>query len=229
MFNSKYSRVLTVVLIIIIIAILGLLGFWIYDNVRGDKIKKDGEAAIEEFNRNHGINENEENEENKENNEEAEIPDIVQTTPSTNNSTSTGSSKKNTYGGFVMLGYIEIPKNNIKVPILEKATKKSLEIAVATLYPIDAQLNAPENVVIAGHNYRNSLFFSKNKNLKEGDKIYITDESGKRVTYEVYKNFEASPEDTSFYTRDTGGVAEITLTTCTEDSSKRTIIFARAQ
>ncbi len=37
------------------------------------------------------------------------------------------------------------------------------------------ELNKPGNTVIAGHNYRNSRFFSNNKKLNIGDKIYVTD------------------------------------------------------
>ena len=81
--------------------------------------------------------------------------------------------------------------------------------------------------VIVGHNYRNGLFFSNNKKLSEGDKIYITDNSGKKLTYTIYSKFETTSEDTSFYQRDTNGKAEVTLSTCTDDSSARIIILAR--
>ncbi len=232
MFSNKYGKVLTVFLIVAILAIVGLVGFWLFDKINGDKIKKDGEAAIEEFNRNTEATVTPTPDTDDSNGDDGEqVPDIIETipTPSNNNSNNTSSDGKTKYGGFVMLGYIEIPRTNVKVPILEKVTKKSLEIAVAVLYPLDAKLNEPGNIVIAGHNYRNQLFFSNNKKLQEGDKIYITDANKRTMTYIVYKNFEASPEDTSFYERDTGGVPEITLTTCTQDSSKRTIILARAQ
>ena len=62
-----------------------------------------------------------------------------------------------------------------------------------------------------------------------GDKIYITDNSGKKLTYSIYNKFETTPEDTSFYQRDTGGVPEVTLSTCTDDSKARLIIFAKAE
>ena len=42
-----------------------------------------------------------------------------------------------------------------------------------------------------------------------------------------YNIFEASESDTSFYNRDTDGKREITLSTCTDDSSARLIIEAR--
>lgn len=239
MFDSKYGKVLTILLIVLIVAIVGLLCFFGYEKLKKDKNDKEAIAAIEEFNKDHNISTDatatpdvEETPTDDEDN--GEIEEIVPTTPSnsensgstTNTSNSDG---KTYYKGFVMVGYIEIPKTNVKLPILEKVTKKSLETSVAIVYPAEAELNQPGNIVIAGHNYRNQMFFSNNKKLQAGDKIYITDESGKKLTYIVYDNFEASPEDTSFYARNTDGVPEITLTTCTQDSSKRTIILAKAQ
>ena len=122
---------------------------------------------------------------------------------------------------------MEIPATNFKYPVLEKVTKKSIETAVAFLY--GSGLNQPGNTVIIGHNYRNGLFFSNNKKLNIGDKIYITDNDGKKLTYTIYNKFETTPEDTSFYQRDTGGKAEVTLSTCTDDSKARLIICAKTE
>ena len=72
------------------------------------------------------------------------------------------------------------------------------------------------------------MFFSNLKKLSNGAKIYVTDYTGKSVTYEVYNIFETSQGDTSFYTRDTNGLAELTLSTCTDASNEqRTIVFAK--
>ena len=73
-----------------------------------------------------------------------------------------------------------------------------------------------------------SRFIELLKKLNNGDKIYVTDYTGKKVTYTIYNKFETTPEDTSFYQRDTNGNPEITLSTCTDDSSARLIIFAKA-
>ena len=127
-----------------------------------------------------------------------------------------------------MIGYITIPKTNVKLPILEETTPKALETSVAVIYPSNPQLNEPGNTVIIGHNYRNGLFFSNLKKLSVGDKVYITDYRGTSITYTIYNKFEASESDTSFYDRDTAGKAEITLSTCTDASNdQRTIIFAK--
>ena len=132
-----------------------------------------------------------------------------------------------TYKGFNVVGTIEIPAIDIEYPILQKVSKSSLETSVAMLY--GAGINQVGNTVIIGHNYRNGLFFSNNKRLNNGDKIYVTDNSKNRLTYTIYNKFETTPEDASFYSRDTAGKPEITLSTCNDDSSKRLIIFASAE
>ena len=142
-----------------------------------------------------------------------------------NNNSSSSTTQKYTYKGFTVLGQIEIPKTNVKYPILEKVTKKSLETSVAIMYGPGP--NEIGNTTIAGHNYRNGLFFSNNKKLSNGDKIYITDNSGQRIEYVIYSMFEESPDYTDFMTRDVGNSREISLQTCTDDSKARLIILAK--
>ena len=72
------------------------------------------------------------------------------------------------------------------------------------------------------------MFFSNNKKLNIGDKIYITDSSGRRVAYTIYNKYEADENESDYITRDTQGVTEISLTTCTDDSKARIIILAKA-
>ena len=117
----------------------------------------------------------------------------------------------------------------MKCPILEQYeySPKALETSVVVLYGVG--LNQAGNTTIAGHNYRNGLFFSNNKKLNVGDKIYITDLSGRRLAYTVYDKFEAAENDSDYMSRDTQGATEISLTTCTDDSKARLIILARAE
>ena len=124
-----------------------------------------------------------------------------------------------------MVGYIEIPKTDIKYPVLKDATKEAMEKSVCVL--LGNGLNKAGVTVISGHNYRNGLFFSNNAKLSTGDKIYITDNSGQTVTYEIYKKYQTTPEDASYATVDTQGKKEIVLTTCTDDSKNRIIVCAR--
>ena len=221
MFESKYSKLLTVILIVVIIAILGLLGFLGYDWYQKYFLENDALAFVENY-----------TEKAEDTSEENTVSD--DNTTATNpidsierNNTISGSSgnKMPTYKGFNVVGTIEIPA--IDYPILEKVNKSSLETSVAFLY--GAGINQVGNSVIVGHNYRNGLFFSNNKKLNIGDTVYITDNSKNRLTYKIYDKFETSPEDADFYSRDTNGVPEVTLSTCNDDSSTRLIIFARAE
>ena len=128
---------------------------------------------------------------------------------------------------YEVLGRIEIPKTKVDYPILENVTKRSLEIAVGKAY--GPGLNLPGNTTIFGHNYRNGLFFSNNKKLSNGDKIYITDAQGNKVTYVIYNIYQTLPSDASYMQRETNGRREISLQTCTDDSSARIIIWAAEQ
>ena len=65
--------------------------------------------------------------------------------------------------------------------------------------------------------------------LVEGDKVYITDTTGQKITYIIYKIYTTSPEDGSYLDRDTAGKREISLTTCTDDSQSRLIVWAKEQ
>ena len=219
MFESKYNKLLTIVLVIVIIAIIGLLVFWGIDVFQKSSITNETAEFVDNY---QGDDQTPDDEtENNENDGSNPLDEIEE-------SNTTGSSKrtKKTYKGYVVNGTMEIPKISFKYPVLEEFNKKSLETSVVILY--GAGLNQPGNTVIIGHNYRNGVFFSNNKKLNNGDKIYVTDYTGKKVSYTIYNKFETTPEDTSFYQRDTNGNSEITLSTCTDDSSARLIIFAKA-
>ncbi len=230
MFNSKYSNILTILLVIAIIAIIILIGYFGYDIYRKYYTNKNIGDAVDEF-QGGLVNKipNKDNSTNDTNNDGNIIP-IEPVNPTLNevgnNSTNNGGTTtvKQKYQGFTVAGTIEISKINLKYFVLEKHSTKALDTAVCLLY---GQLNRIGNSVVIGHNYRNGTFFSNLHKLSNGDKITITDYTGKKVTYTIYSIFEAEPEDTSFYERNTNGAREITLSTCTDDSSKRTIVLAK--
>ena len=86
--------------------------------------------------------------------------------------------------------------------------------------------NEVGNTVYAAHNYRNGTFFSNNKNLDLGDKIYITDGLGYKQEYTITNIYETDANDFAYATRNTNGKMEISLTTCTPDPNIRLIIWA---
>ena len=222
MFESKYSKLLTVILIVVIVAILGLLGFLGYDWYQKYFLENDALAFVENYTDDNGATD-----ENTVSDDNSTATNPIDSIDRTNTVSGSSGNEMPTYKGFNVVGTIEIPAINLSYPILEKVNKSSLETSVAMLY--GAGINQIGNTVIVGHNYRNGLFFSNNKRLNNGDTIYITDNSKNRLTYTIYNKFETTPEDATFYSRDTGGVPEITLSTCNDDSSMRLIIFAKAE
>lgn len=225
MFESKYSKTLTIVLVVIILVIVILLGCLSYDYIKKYNSSKQASDFVENYEGN--ITTSNDNFDNENSIQENVTLDNVNETPISSSTSGTTSGKKK-YKNFTVAGTMKIPAINLEYPIVEEVTTKSLETALVALYPNGDNLNQVGNTVIIGHNYRNGTFFSNLKKLTNEAKIYVTDYRGKTVTYQVYNKFEASSTDTSFYTRDTNGVAELTLSTCTDASNdQRTIIFAK--
>lgn len=222
MFESKYSKLLTVALIVGIVVIVGVLAFFGFQLIRNYYINKDAEEAVERF---EGEITNNTNTVEENTTTNAIVPTLgIENILVDNNSSDTNTKM---YKGFPMVGTIEIPAINLKYPVLEEASKSAIEVAVAVYY--GPGLNEVGNTTIVGHNYRNGTFFSNNKKLVEGDKVYITDNSGTKVTYVIYKTYTTAPEDSEYLDRDTQGKREISLTTCTDDAKSRLIIWAREQ
>lgn len=222
---DTYKKVLNIFFIILLIVLLCIAGYVIYKFISAKIINDDSNEYIAEFT--------------------DEIGDIDGNIISDNATTTTTESDENTskadkvksarslktkktvsqYYNYDVCGYIRIPKTGIQYPIIATLSKQALEKGVCVEYGPGP--NEPGNTVIAGHNYLNRLFFSKNKNLNIGDKVYITDLYGVTVEYTIYNKFETSPQDTSYMFRDTGGIPEITLATCSQNGSARLILYAK--
>ena len=226
MFNSKYNNLLTILLIaaiIGIIAILGYLGFSIYNKYYINAGAKD---VIDAFDAAYGENTNTIVQPQQDMNS-IDTNAIIGGVPEGDNIyTEDGNgSQKVKYNGYTVVGTISIPSIRIEYPILEKVTTKTLKMGIC--YLSGPGINQIGNTVLQGHNYRNGTMFSNLSKLSNGDDIYLKDTSGNKVQYVVYRNFQAKATDGSFFNRDTEGKREITLSTCTEDATVRTIIFAR--
>ena len=126
---------------------------------------------------------------------------------------------------YYTIGVINIPSINVNYPILSTYTDELLKIAPCRFHGPNP--NEVGNLCIAGHNYKNSKFFSKVPNLQLGDKIEITDLSGRMLTYTVYDKFIVNPDELECTSQLTNGNKEITLITCTNDNKQRHIIKAR--
>lgn len=129
---------------------------------------------------------------------------------------------------YYAIGEVNIPSINVNYPILTTRNPGNLDtllkISVCKFH--GANPNQIGNLCIVGHNYRNSMFFSKVPTLQIGDIIQITDLSGATLDYSVYDKYIVNPDNVECTSQLTGGRKEITLITCTNDNKQRHIIKA---
>lgn len=248
--KSKNKSGLTIMLIIVIVIIVGIIGFLSYEVISTEAKEKEAQKITDEFD--DLVPTISESEYLEQQGIEDELAgENVNGTGSGISGESTGSSSGGSsssgrtssggggyYGsnystvdisGLSVYGTIRIPATNIKYSIFDTPSTAALDRGVAVLYTANG-VNRPGNTVIAGHNYRNRSFFSKNKNLKNGDTVIIKDVTGVEITYVIYYSFTTTSIDASFYQRDTSGKREITLSTCTDNGTRtgeRLIIYAK--
>lgn len=125
-----------------------------------------------------------------------------------------------------IIGLIEIPKLNISYPILSNSNENLLKISVCRFSgPLP---NRVGNLCIAGHNYNNTLMFSKLNKLNIGDSIYISDLNNIKLEYVIYNKFRVKQNNLNC-TENTNDV-EITLITCNENNnSERIVVKAKVK
>ena len=148
MIDKKYSKVLNIVLIIsavILVVGLGVWGFTIYQQYNTNK---EAGEAVDDF-----ITDRSKNKTNTVGDVSLNVNDLDISNYAGDNS----KLAKKTYKGFTMDGILEIPKINLRYPILDRATDASMKVAVGINY---GTLNKVGNTVIMGHNSKNGLFFS---------------------------------------------------------------------
>ena len=227
-FDSKYSNLLTIFLIVGIVIIIGAIGVTGFIISRNGNEKQEATKTAENL-QEEVTNKNSDNEVNVDTNTGLiEVEENVLIDSNTINSTnSNNTTSMKLYKGFPMVGTIEIPAINLEYPVLESASKSAIDVSVA-IYD-GPGLNEVGNTTIVGHNYRDGRFFSNNKKLVEGDKVYITDLRGNKVEYVIYRAYTTTPEDSTYLDRDTEGKREISLITCTDDTQSRLIIWTREQ
>ena len=211
---------------ILLIATIVVAAIFIGDNLNIVRLNKEASDFLDQLEKLYISLDDEKNRENPDINATAEITEIEEgEEPKT--SPRGISSEARTYKGFTVAGKIEMPSVNLRYPILDTMTNaNALEVSVCIQYGVP--LNTVGNTIIIGHNYKNGLFFGSNKNMKNGDQIYITNYStGVKKTYSIYSIYQTEESDTSYYNRDTGGKSEITLVTCQSNNKYRLVIKAK--
>lgn len=129
------------------------------------------------------------------------------------------------YKGYGVVGIIEIPKINIKYPILNKTNDDSMQYSITKF--AGGEVNSIGNFVVAGHNYLDGSMFGKVKQLEIGDEIKLTDLYNNTVTYEIFDIYSVDPNDTSILESVQENTREVTLITCTKGHVERLITKAR--
>lgn len=242
---KMYSKFLTALIIILTVFLIILVGYAIYslyDNYTADESAEElmaqfennyeeiGDGQIPGENPPEGAENQDQLSQEGNNNSNPSKPSTNK--PSNSSGNSSSSYNLGTYyKGYKVIGIISIPKLKIQYPIFNVDNTATLRVGTAAIYPsnVEETLNISGNAVIAGHNYRNSRMFSKLHTLKNGDSIYITNINGVKLEYKVYNNYTAGANDFDYATRDTRGYIEISLSTCTNDASTRTIVWARSE
>ena len=130
---------------------------------------------------------------------------------------------------YYAIATINIPKLewDEPYPILDHWSNDLLKISPCKYHGADP--NEVGNFCMVGHNYRNSLFFSKVPTLENGDSIEITDNYGRKINYIVYDKHVVNEDNTKDTSQVTHGKKEITIITCTNDSKNRVIVKAREE
>lgn len=128
------------------------------------------------------------------------------------------------YNGYPVIAKLEIEKINLDTLVLKEHNKQTLETSVTKFF--GANPNEIGNFCIAGHNYITKNMFHNLKKVNVGDKIKLTDLTGRSINYKVYKKSTVLPNETQCLSQKTNGRTELTLITCTTDSSKRIVIKA---
>ncbi len=127
--------------------------------------------------------------------------------------------------GYEVEGIIEIPKIEIKYPIVSTTSDEAMKIAITKFW--GGNINDIGNYTMAGHNYKNGTMFGKTKYLEIGDKIKMTDLNLNTIEYEIFKIYTIDPDDVSCIESVDPNTREITLITCTNGHKNRLITKAR--
>ena len=129
------------------------------------------------------------------------------------------------FKGYKVEGIIEIPKINIKYPIIDHTNEETMKVSITKFW--GPQANEIGNYTVAGHNNKDGTMFGKTKYLQIGDKIRLTNLRNETIEYEIFKIYSIEPDDVECVESVQSGTREITLITCTNGHKNRLVTKAR--
>ena len=118
--------------------------------------------------------------------------------------------------GYEYIGFIEIPKIEIELPVLSEWDYARLKIAPCRQF---GSINT-DDIVIAAHNYKKH--FGNLSSLNIGDEIILTDTSKNKHTYSVARMEVLKPTDVE-KVQNSG--YDLVLYTCTYGGKTRVTLF----
>lgn len=129
------------------------------------------------------------------------------------------------FKGYKVEGIIEIPKINIKYPIIDHTNEETMKVSITKFW--GPQANEIGNYTVAGHNNKDGTMLGKTKYLQIGDKIKLTNLKNETIEYEVFKIYSIDPDDVRCVESVESGTREVTLITCTNGHKNRLVTKAR--
>lgn len=129
-----------------------------------------------------------------------------------------------TYKGYPVIAKLEIPKIDLETYVISEYSNQALGVSVTKFY--GGNPNEVGNFCIAGHNYITNNMFHDLKKLSVGDTFTLIDNNAHEGIYKIYLVETVEPDETQCLSQKTNGRIEVTLITCTTDSSKRIIVKA---
>ncbi len=189
----------TIIIAVGLICLISAFGFYLHNQneskTAGEsagKVLEELDEAVEEYkNESKAISE-----ENSEENS-AEMPTV-------------------TIDGYDYIGYIEIPKISIRLPVMSEWDYDRLKIAPCRNFGSVFS----DDLVIAGHNY--TAHFGKLDNLTSGDSVVFADALGLVYSYTVQKLDTVAPKNVDAV-QNSG--YDLVLYTCTLSGTERTAVY----
>ena len=129
------------------------------------------------------------------------------------------------YKGYKIEGIIEIPKIDIKYPIINQTNEETMKLSITKFW--GPAVNEIGNYTVAGHNNKDGTMFGKTKYLEIGDTIKLTNLKNETIEYKVFEIYSIDPDDVSIVNSVDPNTREITLITCTNGHKNRLITKAR--
>ena len=121
-----------------------------------------------------------------------------------------------------LIGVIEIPSIDTKVPVWEGVSVKALRFGVGR-YPLSADLGSDKgNCFIMGHRNRHlSTIFCRLQYVKIGDRVLVSTKDERNIEYKVSKTFAVPPDRiTEYMNSPKNAPGTLTLCTCLTERGK---------